>query len=370
MKPDPQLQALLERASNAVRIDAEAMLEQVHAPRRAPRGRRVASMLIAAAIIVVAAAVVWTRVADDRSFVQGTDVPSGRLVLLRGANFEYGLSILDLESGAETHVELDGAVTDAAWSPDGTQLVVTLELPNPAGSEIVIVDADGSTRTIMERGHAGAVGPDTVAVDWSPDGSRLAFSGRTIGRGRTVSIIDADGSNEQVLDGHWEDVSWSPDGERLVLKGWLDPADEGRFDLWTVGADGTGFIQLTDDPRVEFTPAWSPDGSRILFAALIPGAEDNIDTDIFAIAADGGSAPTTVIEGVGFDGLPVWSPDGTWIAFASERSATPAQRQAMHAARNSSNHGMSVHIAAADGSDVREVAAFPGEGVYPVAWAE
>lgn len=368
MKPDPQIQALLERAVARVPVDVEQGLAHVRTARAPARRGGIASIAVAAAILLLAVAIVWNNIAADRSFVQGVGrEPSGRIAFLHGANFEYELAILDLDTGTETPIAIDGSVTDAAWSPDGTQLAVTVELPNPAGSEIVIVDADGSVRTIMERGHADAVGPDTIAVAWSPDGTKIAFSGRTVGRGRTVSIIDADGSNEQVLDGHWEEVSWSPDGHQLALKGWLDPADEGDFELWTVGVDGTGFTRLTDDARIEFSPVWSPDGDTIAF---VTGDQDAPATFDVYVMSPGGTASRLAAH-AGFDAMPVWSPDGAWIAFASDRSATASQRAALEAGQ--SNAGLSVHAVRLDGSEIRLLYRAgnrtEGEAAFPLAWA-
>jgi hypothetical protein len=37
------------------------------------------------------------------------------------------------------------------------------------------------------------------------------------------------------------------------------------FDIWVINADGSGLRQLTKNPGPEFDPAWSPDGTQIVY---------------------------------------------------------------------------------------------------------
>ena len=41
----------------------------------------------------------------------------------------------------------------------------------------------------------------------------------------------------------------------------------GKMDLWTMNPDGSNQIDLSNNPATENTPAWSPDGTKIVFAS-------------------------------------------------------------------------------------------------------
>ena len=49
-------------------------------------------------------------------------------------------------------------------------------------------------------------------------------------------------------------------------------------------ADGKNQQRLTENPRVDFSPSWSPDGKRIVFSSV--GARDS---EIYVMDADGGN---------------------------------------------------------------------------------
>jgi Tol biopolymer transport system component len=87
--------------------------------------------------------------------------------------------------------------------------------------------------------------------------------------------------------------------------------------LWVMNADGTGLKQLTSGNDDESQPAWSPDGTKILF---------HNHTGIEAIYADGTPDPTIAVLGIEagpkgvtiwYVGEPSWSPDGQSIAYTS-----------------------------------------------------
>ena len=86
----------------------------------------------------------------------------------------------------------------------------------------------------------------------------------------------------------------------------------GTADIYEVNADGSDLVNLTNQQGGFKHPAWSPDGSKIVF-----GSEKFGNSDIYVMDANGDNQ-INLTSAAGESGAnPVWSPDGTQIAFSS-----------------------------------------------------
>jgi eukaryotic-like serine/threonine-protein kinase len=102
---------------------------------------------------------------------------------------------------------------------------------------------------------------------WSPDGSKIAFSGNAPGKTVKIYVVAAEGGNpEQIIPGEGEqlDPSWSPDGDSILF---------GRnAQLVRASSEEALLIYNLKTQRTEsvpgsahfFSPRWSPDGRLIL----------------------------------------------------------------------------------------------------------
>lgn len=150
-------------------------------------------------------------------------------------------------------------------------------------------------------------------VEWSPDGSRIAYSELTDADEYSPSnwsiwVADPDGTNRRrvATDAIW--ASWSPDGTKLAFASRRD----GDSDLYVVGVDGEHLRQLTDDPATDTAPAWSPSGETLAFTSDRDG-----DEEIYLLDVESREVRRLTHDPAN-DFNPQWSPDGKALVFYRE----------------------------------------------------
>ena len=170
--------------------------------------------------------------------------------------------------------------------------------------EIYSMNADGTGQTRLTT-----TGGDFPS--FSADGALIAYFNRST---NGISIMNADGSGRRELTDQSNvdgvtDVSpaFAPDGSKVVFVS----NRGGSYDLYVIGTDGSDVRRLTTSSEVEQEPSFSPDGSRIVFG-------DGAGAGIRTVDANGGGRKALANGG----GDPAYSPDGASIVFNREAGDT------------------------------------------------
>jgi Tol biopolymer transport system component len=150
---------------------------------------------------------------------------------------------------------------------------------------------------------------------FSPDGTKVLFSRHADGsRSWELWIVGADGSGPRRLTHEALPVSatrasWSVNTGLIALTG---VSNSGKSSVWIIRPDGTlEERQPTGLPEGFFYPSWYPSGDEL---AVMDGHDLVIKrVDL----ARGTTVPLTNRNRI-FTGMPSVSPDGKWIAFAGQ----------------------------------------------------
>ncbi|WP_342974910.1 amidohydrolase family protein [Henriciella sp. AS95] len=256
---------------------------------------------------------VLTAVSGAGGAVRPTPSPDGtKLAFVRRERGTSGLYVKDLTSGEITKIydDLDqdmqetwavhGVYPTMDWTPDSESIVFW------TGGKIMRAGMDGEAKTIPFRVNATIpvidpprptvdVAPDKFSThmpryaDVSPDGKSVVFQSmgklyvKSLPRGKFRRLTGTGDGVREVFP------SWSRDGSAIVYVEWTD---DSLGQIKTVSASGGTGQALTERPGHYSSPAFSPDGSTIVFrrggGGYLLSDLWSDETGIYTISASGG----------------------------------------------------------------------------------
>jgi len=209
-------------------------------------------------------------------------------------------------------------------SPNG-KYIAFLSEKDIFGIDLFIADAVSGKvirkiHSSTKEGHLDDLNFIESAGTWSPNSQEIAFV--AVAKGNNVIVIkDINGKEKETFEipgvPAFSNPAWSPDGRSIVVAGLVN----GQVDLFQIQLSSKKVTQLTNDHFSEMQPAWSADGSKIVYATDQVSMNQNATKWTFNLAfRDMATGHTTITDFFyGADNLnPVWDNEGK-ILFLSDR---------------------------------------------------
>lgn len=223
--------------------------------------------------------------------------------------------------GTEPKVLIDGAMP--SFSPGGHRMAFSRYGSNRG---VWVMSSEGPEKELVLLDEAG------WSADWSPDGTRIAYSKRT-SNGDNFAVFNLiEGTStylfkegqEPYTSLYWNFL-WSPDSKQIAFRG---SKSDGQIELGLVDARGAehGLTTRLVDKTLTNNFAWSPDGSQLLMSMACPEREKR--SQIYALTVRGqdppqllaGQDPSLINGGI------AWSPDGKRLAISIRKPKAPAKK--------------------------------------------
>jgi len=192
--------------------------------------------------------------------------PDGKKISVNWGAWEIGgVGIMNVDGSNYEDIRVNGS--GLLWSPDGTKFLVFAQNNEFAGESAELYIASSNSpktgKNVLPIGKfSNQPYSDVFSANWSPDGSKIAFGYRYL------EFADKDHSDAAKVNSY---------------RG-----------IYVVNADGTKFLQVTNNQSFSDTPVWS-DNETILYG--LSNFYSGTAKGIYSIKSDGTSNTLVTSEG-------------------------------------------------------------------------
>ena len=207
----------------------------------------------------------WGRQPDIR--------PDGRVVVNGDGNGKDSLWTVNLDGSEPQEVSTHTEDAHACWSPEGGRLVFDSQFYTWADQRIWTIWIQHELSSGIEPfpvNVASRVVPGEQPV-WL-DNDWIVYKGCNFWEGGSKCGLYTNpaggGASARQLTDSADDLPKDSFGERIVYMSLAD----GNWEVYAINFDGSGKVNLTNNPTTDGLPTFSPDGSQIAFVSDRDGA--------------------------------------------------------------------------------------------------
>jgi eukaryotic-like serine/threonine-protein kinase len=245
-------------------------------------------------------------------------LPGGRSVLFTittttGGTETSQVAVLDLRTGAQKTLLRGGS--QAQFVPSGHLVYAAAGTLRAVAFDLDRLEVIGTPLPVLPQVVTLPTG--VAEFDIARDGTlAYASGGVEAAAARRLMWVDRQGHEEAITAAPvraYVAPRLSPDGTRVALE-----VRDQEADIWVLDFVRETLARVTHDPGIDWAPAWTPDGRRLVFGSQLGGAVSSL----FMRAADG-SGPVEPLTHSGNIQLPsAVSPDGRHVIFVEGSAAT------------------------------------------------